>query len=165
MAQARDIATIILVMSLGALSAALVAQFGFGLLPCPLCLYQRVPYVAAAAIALVMLLVRPGSKLGAALVGLCALAFFAGASIALFHVGVEQHWWQGLASCTSQGIAGAQSVEDLAALLSKPVKIASCDSVQWSMFGVSMAGYNLLASVALSAFTAGVALKTARQGR
>lgn len=147
----RDPALVLLLVSLAALAAVLIAEYGFGLLPCPLCLYQRIPYCVVAALALLGMVSRLGAGQAALLLGLCGLAFLVGGGLALFHVGVEQHWWAGPASC-SAGAGGARNVEDLLAQLSKPVKIPSCDQVAWSLFGVSMAGYNLLASVGLAAF-------------
>jgi disulfide bond formation protein DsbB len=145
-------ALLLLLASLGVLAAAFTAQYGFGILPCPLCLYQRIPYGTVIALALLALVLRLESRLLAALLGLCALAFLTNSGLALYHVGVEQHWWAGPDSC-SAGKGAAQSVEDLLAQLSKPVKIPACDQVSWSLFGISLAGYNLLASAGLAAFS------------
>ena len=68
---------------------------------------------------------------------LAALAVLAGAGIALFHVGVEQHWWKGLATCTGD-LNTAQSLSDLEnQLMATP--ITPCDRPAWTMFRVSMA--------------------------
>jgi len=127
----RDSAIVILFASLTALGLALVAEYGFALLPCPLCLYQRLPYAAAALLALPMLGVRLSRRLRGLLLALCGLAFLVGCS---------------------GGIGGAKTVEDLIAQLNRPISIPACDQVAWSLFGVSMAGYNLLASLGLAGF-------------
>jgi disulfide bond formation protein DsbB len=69
-----------------------------------------------------------------------------GAGIAGFHVGVEQQWWAGTAECG--GLTGqAKTVEELKAqLFATPV--TRCDAVAWSLFGISMAGWNLIVSAA-----------------
>ncbi|HMA51430.1 MAG TPA: disulfide bond formation protein B, partial [Magnetospirillaceae bacterium] len=85
--------------------------------------------------------------------GLCFLAFAADAGIALYHVGVEQHWWAGPQACTA-GSGTVTSVEDLAAMLSKPVDIPQCDKPAWLLAGISMAGYNLLACLIMSVYCA-----------
>jgi len=157
MSSSKTPAFVILAACVAALAAVLVAQYGFGLLPCPLCTYQRIPYVVVLLLALALLSLPGSSRLGPVLLGLCALAFLVNSGIALFHVGVEQHWWAGLASCSSSGAAGAASVDDMLAQLSKPVKVPACDQVAWALFGVSLAGYNLLASVGLAAFSAAAA--------
>ena len=150
----HDTARILLFSAVAILATVLVSQYGFGLAPCQLCIYQRVPYGVVIALALVTLAARLGNRAGAWLILLCAACFLAGGAVALFHVGVEQHWWAGPAACSTQGTAGtAQSVDDLLAQISKPVKIPACDQIAWSLFGVSMAGYNLLASIALAGFS------------
>lgn len=141
---------IILLACLAALAGALTAQFGFGLRPCVLCLYQRVPYVVAALLAALALLPAVPAKARWVLVALCALAFAVNAGIAVFHVGVEQHWWAGTAACTGGGRLPANPQEMMAMLAGPPP--ARCDQIPWALFGISMAGYNLPASLALAGF-------------
>jgi disulfide bond formation protein DsbB len=100
----------------------------------------------------------------AIVLGLCCVAFLADGGLALYHVGVEQHWWAGPTSC-SGGLGTVRSVEDLAAMLSKPIDIPSCDKVAWSLFGVSMAGYNVLACVGLAIFSARTAQRLSGRAR
>jgi disulfide bond formation protein DsbB len=156
----RESVLILLAAALFALGAVFIAQFGFGLAPCPLCIYQRIPYGVIVALAGAGLLLNLPPRAAKALLWLCALVFLAGAGIALFHVGVEQKWWEGLASCVASGPTPG-SIEALQAALAGPIKIARCDEIAWSMFGISMAGYNLLASAALAVFTALCAKKAA----
>ncbi len=161
-----DTARILLFFALAILATVLVSQYGFGLAPCQLCIYQRVPYGIVAILALITLAARLEKGAGALLVLLCAACFLVGGGIALFHVGVEQHWWEGLASCSTAGTAGAaQSVDDLLAQIAKPVKIPACDQIAWSLFGVSMAGYNLLASIALAGFSLAAAKRGVEASR
>ena len=142
------------VASVTALGSALASQYVGGLAPCVLCLYQRAVYAAVIMIS--------GAGLGLAfspvpridwmrgLIALCGLTLLIGAGIAAFHVGVEQHWCAGTDSCGST-TGGAQTVEELRAqLMAAP--ITRCDEVAWSLFGISMAGYNVIASLALAVF-------------
>lgn len=82
--------------AIAALCIAWIAQYGFGLAPCELCYWQRYGYWAAIAIGLVAIFMPARSVARRILLWLLALAFFVTAGIALFHVGVEQKWWQGL---------------------------------------------------------------------
>jgi len=152
MTRTRDPIFTVLMLSIAALATAFTAQYGFGLRPCQLCLYQRVPYGIVIFLAILALGLRLSSKQVALVLGLCFLAFATDAGLSLYHVGVEQHWWAGPVSC-SGGLGTVHSVEDLAALLTKPIDIPSCDKVAWSLFGISMAGYNVLASLGLAAFS------------
>jgi disulfide bond formation protein DsbB len=132
--------------------AVLLAAFGFqyivGLEPCVLCVYQRWPWVAA------ILLGAIAFGLGAnrTVLLLAVLALLTGAGIGVFHVGVEQHWWTGTSACGGQGGA-AQTVEELKRQL-LATKVARCDQVAWSLFGISMAGYNVLLSAGLAGLLA-----------
>ena len=131
--------------SLALLLAAFAFQYIGGLAPCTLCLWQRWPHAAAVVIGLVALAL-PGRALP--LLGM--LAALATAAIGGFHAGVEQGWWQGLASCSGGSIAGI-SMDDLlnpATDVAPPVR---CDQIAWSLGGLSMAAWNMVLSVALAA--------------
>jgi disulfide bond formation protein DsbB len=152
---------LLLAASLGSLASALAFQHLGGFEPCILCLYQRWPYVAVAALAALALALPRPRWVRPALLVLCALALLIGGGIAVFHVGVEQHWWAGTAACEGQLSIGRGSIEDLRAqLLDSPV--ARCDQVPWSLFGISMAGYNAMISFGLGALSLFAAWRLAR---
>lgn len=156
----RGVPLAILGASAATLGAAYAFQYVGGLEPCALCLYQRVPYgVVIALTAATALFAGLLGRRGVAAAALAsALAFLAGAAIAGFHVGVEQHWWEGLSACGGGGGGADLSIEELKAqILAAPV--VRCDEVPWSLLGISMAGYNLLASLAF----AGASLWAARR--
>ncbi len=135
--------------SITALAAAFISQYGFDLQPCVLCIYQRWPY--AIVIALCLLVVVPGLRQRTPwLLALCALALAVNAGIAAYHVGVEQHWWAGSEACVGAG-GTPQTLDALRAqIMNTPV--IRCDEVAFSLFGVSMAGYNVLFSLALAIY-------------
>jgi disulfide bond formation protein DsbB len=127
--------------ALALLAAALISQYGFGLLPCKLCLWQRVPYIFiafAGTLAIFSKTLRPY------LVIICAVAFFIDAGIAAFHVGVEQHWWRLEEECGST-ITGGSTEDIFKQLMNAPAK--RCDEPQFVLLGISMAGWNILAAV------------------
>lgn len=124
-------------LCLAALAFALVAQFGFGLRPCNLCLIQRGPFVAAALLGLAAL--RPGWP-GPLLLRLAGILLLINGAIAVYHVGVEQHWWVS-AVCAGSGPADI-AVGDLLAEMSKPAE-AQCDQPAWSFYGITMAAMNI----------------------
>lgn len=136
-------------MSLSALCVAWLAQLGFGLSPCHLCLLQRDAYWAAIALSVLAIALGPRSRFRRLAVGLIALAFVAGAGIALYHVGVEQKWWEGAESCVG-ALSGLSGPALEAAIMNAP--LTRCDDVAFELFGISMAGYNGLLSLALAAF-------------
>ena len=148
-------AILVALLSIAILGSALLSQYWGGLAPCVLCLYQRIPYwVTIAAGAVAAALIAGGRpRMGAALLAGCAVAFVTGAGIAGFHVGIEQGWWEGSTACTGVGFGQAANVEELRRLLEE-APVVRCDEPAFTLFGVSMAGYNLLASAALALFAA-----------
>ncbi|MCE9508427.1 MAG: disulfide bond formation protein B, partial [Alphaproteobacteria bacterium] len=118
--------------------------------PCILCLYQRVPYFANIAFgALAFLASFRYPRIVTLFLWLAAASFFIGAAIAGFHVGVEQGWWKGLSSCGGDILPENVSIEELRkALTQQP--IVRCDKPAWTLFGVSMAGYNYAMSILLA---------------
>lgn len=142
--------------SAAALLFALVFQYGFGFDPCILCLWQRVPFVAAFLLAALSL--APGlRKVAPVFLALCAGAFLIGAGLALFHTGVERHWWLGTSGCAITPLNGATPADLRTALLGTPT--AHCDEISWSFLGLSMANYNIPLSLLLGGFAALAAIK------
>ena len=151
---------LLLLASAAVLGTALASQYFGGLQPCILCIYQRLPYAAVIGIATAALFLPTGPR-AVALV-LAGLAMLTGTGIAVFHVGVEQHWWQGTAECGAVG--SADSLEALRAqVLAAPT--VRCDEVPWSLFGISMAGYNVLVSLVLGIASLVAARRLTRAAR
>lgn len=146
---------------LALVGGALFIEHGLGIRPCILCEYQRIPPLLVAGLAGIAALPwvpRAGAR---RLIGLVALVFLGGAVLAGYHVGVEQHWWAGTDQCGGAGAPPPEvsaSLADLRAALAVP-EIVPCDAVPWSLFGISLAGFNLILSLGLSA----VALWTVRR--
>lgn len=147
----RQAALLVLLACLIALGSALTAQFEFGLRPCILCLYQRGPFVIAGLLALLALPPAMPRRIRLILLALCALAFFINSGIAVFHVGVEQHWWAGTPECVPVVPVPTSAAEMMAALSAPPPP--RCDQAQWSLFGISMAGFNVPFSLGLALFS------------
>ena len=139
---------LILIATLGSaalLGGAFAFQYIGGLAPCQLCLYQRWPH--AAAILIGVLALATGWR-GLAWFG--ALGALATAAIGVFHVGVEQLWWEGLATCTAGSISGI-STADILDPTKDVAAVVRCDEIAWQMLGISMAGWNVILSVGLAA--------------
>jgi len=130
--------------SLAMLLGAFAFQYIGGMAPCALCLWQRWPHAAAVLIGALSLRIA-----GPVLPLLGALSALTTAGIGVFHVGVEQKWWQGLASCTAGSIEGISTAD----LLNPNVNVGAvvrCDEIAWSMLGISMPGWNVVISVGLA---------------
>lgn len=126
-------------------------QYVVGLAPCPLCLDQRIAYYLSIPLALAVALAAawgaPRRLLGAGL-AVIALAMLFNAGLAVFHAGVEWKWWQGPRDCsgplTDLGAGGG--------LLSSlnEISLVRCDEAAWRFLGLSLAGYDVLISLALA---------------
>ena len=145
----------LLLAAVGALGFALISQFGFGHDPCVLCLWQRVPYGVVIVLAVLALVIRPYGLITKWLLALCALALLVGTGLAVFHTGVEQHWWLGTSGCTIQPLDGSPIQSLREKLLSTGV--AHCDQISWTFLGFSMANWNIPVSLVLTLFAAFVA--------
>jgi disulfide bond formation protein DsbB len=144
----RAFTAFVLVASAAVLGGALLSEYLGGLAPCELCLLQRWPWGVAIVISFVATMV--GSRPALPWVSMLLAAVFAiGTALAFYHVGVEQHWFAGPSACSGAATA-ADTVEALKAqiLRQQPVH---CDEVAWSLWGISLAGWNLLASLAMTA--------------
>ncbi len=149
---ARTAALAIATLGAATLAGAWIFQFGFGIQPCPLCLEQRYAYYIAVPLAWLLF---AGATIGASrkvlVAGFVVIAGFMlwNAGLGAYHAGVEWGWWAGPQDCagplTDLGGAGG--------LLKKieTIRIVRCDEVQWRFLGLSLAGYNVLISVALAA--------------
>lgn len=148
----RDAPVWAMAASAAALLVALASQYWGGLAPCKLCLWQRVPHGAEIVIGLGALLWFRGARERAALTWLAALVFAIGAGIAFYHAGVEQKWIAGPTSCTgASSLNLAKTIDDLRRqLLGTPV--VRCDEIPWSLFGISIAGWNALFCLGMTVY-------------
>lgn len=137
------------------LGGALISQYGFGLYPCEMCMWQRWPHYAAIVFALLALFFRSNAW-SRPLVVAAALLILVSGLIGGFHAGVEYGWWEGLTSCATNIPAGGNMLDSI---MNAP--LVRCDVAPWSLFGISLAGYNFL----LSAGGAILILVLAAKGR
>lgn len=135
------------IASLALIAGAWYFQLVVGLVPCKLCLEQRLPHYAAIGLALLgALLARSARLQGLVLLGLAGLMAVS-TGLGLYHAGVEWGWFLGPSDCGG-GMATAGGVQDLMKQL-QSVKIVSCSEAAWRFLGLSLAGWNAVASAAL----------------
>jgi disulfide bond formation protein DsbB len=148
-------ALVIAVIAAATLAGAWFLQLALDIRPCPLCLEQRYAYYLAIPLAALTALAAardaPRALLYLALL-ILALATLANAGLATYHAGVEWKFWPGPTECTGP-ILDFGSAGSLLERLDK-VKVVRCDEVQWRFLGLSLAGYNVLISLLMSAIAA-----------
>lgn len=136
------------------LGSAFALQYLGGVVPCQMCIWQRWPYAVLAVIGLTGAFWRPTAMLALALLTLLASVGLAG-----YHVSVEQGWLALPSGCAAGADAG--SVEELKAMLKSAPP--TCDQVTFTLFGFSLAAWNLVSSLGLTLFTLIVLLASRRQ--
>jgi disulfide bond formation protein DsbB len=106
--------------SLGMMIAALGFQYIGELPPCKMCYWQRYPHIAAIGIGVLFLFF---AYRGLLLLG--ALSALTTGVIGVYHVGVEQKWWQGPDTCTSSSTDGLSVDQLLDQIMTAP--LVRCD--------------------------------------
>lgn len=141
------------------LAGAWGSQLFGGLYPCEMCHWQRWPHYAALPLALIALLV-PQRAVQLLFVLLATIAIAISGAIGVAHAGVEYHWWQGFTACTAP-VGHGDGMDMLVAALRRP--IVRCDVPQWSLFGISLAGFNAIISLGGAVAVFVLALRGARR--
>src|SRR5580704_15146056 len=145
----------VLVLAVLAIGGAWYSQLVWGLAPCELCLLQRWPYyigVPLAAVTAALAFSAEPSRLVALLFSFLALVFLVSAGLAAYHTGVEWGFWPGPSACTGQYVAPASTDDFLKSLhAGAPVR---CDEAAIRILGLSLAGWNVLASLAVAGIAA-----------
>ena len=143
-----------LLLPVGLLGGALGSQYIGGLHPCEMCYWQRWPHGAAILLAAIAFTAPAASSRSRALTLLAAAAIAISGAIGVYHAGVEVGIFEGITTCsTTRGM----TLQDIVA-----APLVRCDQVQWSLFGISMAGWNAILSLSGAALIVSLALK-ARQ--
>lgn len=147
------------------MAAAISIAWGFeiigGLIPCALCLEQRVPYYAAIPTALVALVLFGRWRLAARfLFAVAAVLMVLGAGLGVYHAGAEWAFWAGPNTC---GVVDAE-VRDAASLLSalEETRLVTCTQDTGRVLGLSFAGWNVVAAGSAAVLLAGAALRPAQ---
>ncbi|MDP1723283.1 MAG: disulfide bond formation protein B [Alphaproteobacteria bacterium] len=126
------------------LSYAYYSQYVDMLEPCNLCLYQRYPYWIAIGLSVFGLFLYKKSKIRFVLYAFLFFTFAANVGISFYHFGIEQAWWTDHEICGST-LGDEDDIDEMRKqILATPV--VQCAIVQWSLFGLSMTGYNFILS-------------------
>jgi disulfide bond formation protein DsbB len=144
--------------------AVILTALGFehlgGYAPCPLCLQQRYAYYASIPLLLLALVFVSTDHNGVATLIFIAvaLAFLANAMLGLYHAGAEWKFWPGPEGCTAAGPLSRNAgnlLKDLAT-----TRVVRCDEAALRLLGLSLAGWNVIASLLLAAGAAMAAFRT-----
>jgi disulfide bond formation protein DsbB len=152
---AASAAFVIFLGAAGTLCGAWFFQYVLKLPPCPICLDERIPYYIGIPLALLTAIAaqrRAPGRLVPVGLAVLLLAFLWNTGLSAYHAGVEWHWWPGPTDCSgpiSDFTAKGPLINQL-----QSVQLVRCDAAAWRLFGISLAGYDALVSLALAAIAA-----------
>ena len=156
-------AAVVGLIAAATLAGAWFFQLVLDIQPCPLCLEQRYAFYLQLPLAVLLAIAavrRAPRALLVAGLAVLALAALGNAGLAAYHAGVEWRFWPGPTDCSGP-VVNLGSAGSLLDRLST-VKVIRCDEVQFRFLGISLAGYNVLISLAMAAVAAWGAAKTAK---
>ena len=133
---------IILFISLFSISSAFFIEYVLGHQPCNLCLIQRIPYGLSIILIITIFILKKNENF---FVLLLILTFIFSFAISVYHLGIEQGFFQESAICDVKNVNENLTKEDLLKQLSK--KIVSCKDVTFKIFGLSLTSVNIVISL------------------
>jgi disulfide bond formation protein DsbB len=144
-------AAAVFALSFATLAGAWYFQFVLAYQPCHLCLIQRIPYYIVIPLSFVLAIAAryraPRLVVAGGLLVLAAAALVS-AVLGAYHAGVEWGFWNGPSDCTGPltNLSGGSLLDQL-----NSIHVVRCDEAAWRFLGISLAGYNVLISLALAA--------------
>lgn len=139
-----------LFLSLFAILSALGLEHLAGYAPCPLCLEQRTAYYVGIPLLFLalVLLGADRARLAGLLFFAVSLAFLMNAGLGVYHAGAEWKFWPGPDSCAAGASGVTGNAGNLLGELAK-ARVVRCDEPALVVLGLSLAGWNAVASLAL----------------
>jgi len=130
----------ILFYSFLAIFFALYIEYILGYNPCKLCLYQRIPYIIAIFISFIGYNYFKNNKI----LILIVIVFSISVMVSGYHYGIENNIFEEFSGCTTNSL---EIVDKKELLKSLNDNITSCKDANFKLFGISLAGINLLFSL------------------
>lgn len=145
----KKVTALAFAVGLATILGALGSQYIGGLFPCELCLEQRLAYYWGLPLLAAILILWNRIPLTVWFIAMLIVAaiFAWGAYMGAYHAGVEWGFWPGPTACSGTGVA--VNFNDLNNI--DAARVVPCDKVQFTLFGISLAGYNALISLGIVA--------------
>ena len=137
-------ATLSLFLSSGLLLGAFFLEFYFSLIPCDLCIKQRIVHASILILSLLIFPLYKFNKLKFIMLSILNLLWLGSSSLAFYHFGIEKKLWQGFSECSSNLIFNENTLDQL--LSKSPVR---CNETQFELLYISLAGWNAILSIIL----------------
>ena len=138
---------IILSISLISIISALYIEYILNYEPCKLCIYQRLPYVAAIFASFIGYYYSTNDKILIIII----MIFTISAIISGYHFGIENNLIEEISSCTNDSL-DISNKSKLLESLSKSMPV-DCKDATFKIFGVSLAAINTILSILIVIFS------------
>ena len=135
--------TILIFISL-VLIFAFVIEYKLGHQPCRLCIYERIPYFLSILLIIKMFFIKQYERITLLII---SLVFISGATLAFYHFGIEQGFFNESSVCKTNTFEILSKEELLEQLKQNSV---SCKDVSFKILGLSLAAINTMLSLVLS---------------
>ena len=135
-------ASLSLLLSSGLLLGAFFLEFYLSLIPCDLCIKQRIVHVSILILSLLIFPLHTFSNLKLIMLSILNLLWLGSSSLAFYHFGIEKKLWEGFSECSSNLTFNENTLDQL--LSRSPIR---CDETQFELLNVSLAGWNGILSI------------------
>ena len=135
-------ASLSLLLSSGLLLGAFFLEFYLSLIPCDLCIKQRIVHVSILILSLLIFPLYTFSNLKFIMLSILNLLWLVSSSLAFYHFGIEKKLWKGFSECSSNLTFNENTLDQL--LSRSPIR---CDETQFELLNISLAGWNGILSI------------------
>tara|TARA_Y100000591_G_scaffold302793_1_gene298167 strand:- start:199 stop:687 length:489 start_codon:yes stop_codon:yes gene_type:complete len=143
----KDYLKLIFLISLISIIFAYFIEYILGHQPCNLCILERIPYIVSMILIIFTFLFKNNEKF---FLLLLILVFTFSSLISLYHLGIEQDFFQESSICGVKNIDEPISKEELLKQLGE--RTISCRDVTFKIFGLSLTSINVILSLILTIF-------------
>ena len=135
----KNIYLLIFVYSIFAILSAVYIEKVLGYLPCKLCIYQRIPFLISIFVCFLGYYYFKSDRI---LIGLIVL-FVLNTVLSGYHFGIENGIFEEYTGCTNTNI----DIINKEKILETLDMVKNCKNVEFTLFGISLAGINFLTSL------------------
>tara|TARA_X000000950_G_scaffold249119_1_gene308719 strand:- start:329 stop:817 length:489 start_codon:yes stop_codon:yes gene_type:complete len=129
-------------LSSGMLLGAVLLEIYLSLIPCDLCIKQRIVHGSILILSLLIFPLYTFSKLKLIMLSILNFLWLGSATLAFYHFGIEKKLWEGFSECSSNLIFNENTLDQL--LSKSPIR---CDETQFELLYISLAGWNGILSI------------------
>ena len=143
----KNFYVIIFFISLISIISALYIEYVLKYQPCKLCIYQRLPYLAAIFVTLIGFNYSNNDKI----LIVTIMIFTLSAILSGYHFGIENNLFDELSACTS-GSSDISNKSKLLDSLNKTMPV-NCKDATFKILGISLAAINTILSILIVIFS------------